>query len=58
MSLPGYNWQCGMNQPDIKLQTLQNKYLILALEDNIRGGISSIMGDRYVQLDDKKMFCL
>ena len=48
MSLPGYTWQCGMNQTDIKLQTLQDKETILLLEYNIRGGISSVMGNRYV----------
>ena len=28
--------------------------MILLLENNIRGGISSVMGDRYVQPDEKK----
>ena len=45
VSLPGYTWQCGMNYNNIKLQTLQDKDLFLTLEDNIRGGISSNMGD-------------
>ena len=54
VSLPGYIWQCGMKYTNIKLQTLQDRDLILTLEDNIRGGISSIMGDRYVQSDDNK----
>ena len=39
---------------DIKLQTLQHKDMILLLENNIRGGISSVMGDRYVKSDDIK----
>ena len=52
VSLPGYTWQCGMKHTDIKLQTLQDKDMILLLENNIRGGISSVMGDRYVQSDD------
>ena len=31
--------------------------MILLLENNIRGGISSVMGDRYIQSDeDKKIF--
>ena len=54
VKLPGYTWQCGMKHTDIKLQTLQDTDLILTLEDNIRGGISSIMNDRYVQSDDNK----
>ena len=54
MSLPGYTWQCGMKYTDINLQTLQDKEMILLLENNIRGGISSVMGDRYIKLDDNK----
>ena len=51
VSLPGYSWQCGMKYTDINLQTLQNKNMILLLENNIRGGISSVMGNRYVKSD-------
>ena len=42
-----------MKYTDIKLQTLQDKDLILLLENNIRGGISSVMGNRYVKSDEK-----
>ena len=52
--MPGYIWQFGTKYTDIKLQTFQEKDLILTLEYNIRGGISSIMGDRYVKSDEKK----
>ena len=55
MSLLGYTWQCGLKHTDIKLQTLQDKDLILKLEIIIRGGISSITGDRYVKSDEKKI---
>ena len=48
VSLPGYTYQCALKYTDIKLQTLQDKDLILFIENNIRGGISSVMGDRYV----------
>ena len=41
-----------MNYTDIKLQTLQDKDSILLLENNIRGGISSVMGDRYIKSDE------
>ena len=54
VSLPGYTYQCALNYTDIKLQTLQDKDLILLLENNIRGGISSVMGDRYVKSDENK----
>ena len=54
VSLPGYTWQCGLKYTGINLQTLQDKDMILLLENNIRGGISSVMGDRYVQSDENK----
>ena len=43
-----------MKDTNIKLQTLQDKELIVALENNIRGGISLVMGDGYLKSDDKK----
>ena len=54
VSLPGYTWQCGMKYTGINLQTLQDKDMILLLENNIRGGISSVMGDRYIKSDENK----
>ena len=36
------------------MQTLQDKDVILLLEINNKGGISSVMGDRYVKSDDHK----
>ena len=52
VSLPGYTYQCALKYTDIKLQTLQDKDLILLIENNIRGGISSVMGDRYVKSNE------
>ena len=54
VSLPGYTWQCGLKYTNVKLDTLQDKDMILLLENNIRGGISSVMGDRYVKSDDHR----
>ena len=54
VSLPSYTYQCALKYTDIKLQTLQHKDLILLIENNIRGGISSVMGDRYVKSDENK----
>ena len=54
VSLPGYTWQCGLKYTGINLQTLQDKDMILLLENNIRGGISSVMGDRFIQSDKNK----
>ena len=54
VSLPGYTYQCPLKYTDIKLQNLQDKDLILLIENNFRGGISSVMGDRYVKSDENK----
>ena len=54
ISLPGYTYRCALKYAANELQTLQDKDLILLLENNIRGGISSVMGDRYVISDDNK----
>ena len=53
VSLPSYTWQCGLKYAGINFQSLQDKDLILTLENNTRGGISSVMGDRYVKSDKK-----
>ena len=54
VSFPDYRYQCGLKYTVINLQTLQDKDLILLLENNIRGGIGSVMGDRYVKSDEIK----
>ena len=54
VSLLGYTWQCDLKKTDITLQTLQDKALILLLESIFCAGISSVMGDRYVKLDETK----
>ena len=56
VSLPGYTWECGLKYTGIHLQTLQDKDLILTSENNIRGCISSVMGDRYVKSDENENF--
>ena len=53
-SLPGYTWKAGLKLTDIKLDFIKDKNLLLLLENNIRGGISSVMGDRHVQFDENK----
>ena len=54
VSLPGCTGQCGLKYTGINLQTLQDKDMFLLLENNIRGGISSVMGDRYIKSDENK----
>ena len=48
VGLPGFTWQCSLKYTGLNLQTLQDKDSISTLEYNIRGGRSSLMGDRYV----------
>ena len=50
-SLPGYTWKAGLKLTNIKLDFIKDtaklpsgKELLLLLENNIRGGISSVMG--------------
>ena len=40
VSLPGFTWQYGLKYTGTNSQTLQNKDMILLIENNIRGGIS------------------
>ena len=53
-SLPGYTWKAGLKLTNIKLDFIKDKELLLLLENNIRGGISSVMGVRHVQSDENK----
>ena len=58
VSLPGYTLQSGLKYTGIKLQTLQDKNMILLLEKIIRDGISSVMGDRFVISDENKKYII
>ena len=51
-SLPGYTWKAGVKLTNIKLVFIKDKDLLLLLENNIRGGISSVMGPRYIESDE------
>ena len=55
VSLPGYTYQCALKYTDIKLQFLPEKDLILLIQNIIRGGLCSVMGDRYVKSDENKI---
>ena len=43
-----------MKYTDIKLETLQDKDMILLIENNVRGGMGSVMGVRYVKSIENK----
>ena len=52
--LPGYNWHCGLKFTGVNSKTPQDGDMILLLEDNMRGGIRPVMGNRYVKSDENK----
>ena len=51
-SLPGYTWKAGLKLTNIKLDFIKDKQLLLLLGNNIRGGISSVMGPRYIESNE------
>ena len=55
-SLPGYIWKAGLKITNIKWDFIRDEELILLLENNIRGGLSSVMGDRYIEADENTNF--
>ena len=53
-SAPGYTWKAGLKLTNIKLDFIKDTHLLLLLENNIPGGISSVMGDRIVESNENK----
>ena len=51
-SLPGYTWKAGLKITKNKLDFIKDKKLLLLLGNNIRGGISSVMGPRSIASDE------
>ena len=51
-SLPGYLWKVGLKLTNIQSDFIKDKEKLLLLEYNIRGGISSVMGPRYIESDE------
>ena len=49
-----YTWLCGLKYTNIKLQTLQDKDMILLPGNNKQGRIGSVMGARYVIISENK----
>ena len=50
-SLPGYTWKAGLKITKTKLNFIKDKELLLLVGNNIRGGMSSVMGPRYIESD-------
>ena len=53
-SAPGYAWKAGLKLTNLQLDFIEDKHLLLLLEKNIRGEISSVMGDRFVESNENK----
>ena len=52
-------YQCGLKDTGIYLRTLQDQDMILLKEKSIKGGIGSVMADRYVKSDDfERILCI
>ena len=56
-SLSGYTWKAGLKTTKIKLDFIKDTKLLLLLENIIRGGISSVMGPRYIESDENTILC-
>ena len=54
VGLTGFTWLCGLSYTGINLQTPQDKELISLSESKVRGGTPSVLGDRYVESNEKK----
>ena len=39
---------------NLKLDFIKDKHLLLLLENTIRGGVSNVMGDRFVESNENK----
>ena len=48
-SLPVHTWKVGLRLTKIALDHIKDKHLLLLLENNIRGGISTVLGYRYIE---------
>ena len=52
ISLPGTTWSNGLRYTKVELELIKNVDLFQMFESGIRGGISGIFGDRYIESDN------
>ena len=52
-SLPGYTWKACFKYTQMSVEYIKDHKLLLLLENNIRGGISGVMGVRYIKSGEK-----
>ena len=51
ISLPGTTWSNGLKYTKIELELIENVDLFQMFEQGIRGGLSGVFGDRYIESD-------
>ena len=54
-STPSFTWKNGLKMTGVKLDYITDDKLSLLLENNMRGGPSSCMGNRYVKRGERKI---
>ena len=54
-SIPSFTWKAGLKMTGVKLDFIIDNKIRLLLENNMRGGPSSCMGNRYVKRGDGKI---
>ena len=52
ISLPGTTWSNGLNYTKVELELIKNVDLFQMFENGIRGGLSGVFGDRYIESDN------
>ena len=52
ISLPGTTWSNGLRYTRAELELIKNVDLLQMFETGIRGGISGVFGDRYIESDN------
>ena len=52
ISLPGTTWSNGLKYTKVELELIKNVDLFQMFEEGIRGGLSGVFGDRYIESDN------
>ena len=52
ISLPGTTWSNGLKYTKVELELIKNVDLFQMFESGIRGGVSGVFGDRYIESDN------
>ena len=53
ISLPGYTWDVGLKYTNNNLEKIEDVNMFQMFESGLRGGISGVLGDRYLEPNDE-----